>query len=86
MSQVRKYDTGGSVQEKPKTQTPPARRIVPGMTPVVVQATASEETTETPIKSYIIIDGEKIANTEEERQKLREYAARVSDPNGGSPV
>lgn len=82
MSQVRKYDTGGSVQEKPKTQTPPARRIVPGMTPVVVQTTASE----TPIKSYIIIDGEKIANTEEERQKLREYAVHVSDPNGGSPV
>lgn len=82
MSQVRKYSSGGATEETQQT-TAPARRMVPGMAPVVVETTHTEES---PTKSYIIIDGEKIANTEEERQKLRNYAASVAEEHGGSPI
>lgn len=85
MSQVRKYSSGGATEETQQT-TAPARRMVPGMAPVVVETTHTEESTESPTKSYIIIDGEKIANTEEERQKLRNYAASVAEEHGGSPI
>lgn len=85
MSQVRKYSSGGATEEMQQT-TAPARRMVPGMAPVVVETTPTEESTESPTKSYIIIDGEKIANTEEERQKLRNYAASVAEEHGGSPI
>lgn len=77
MSQVRKFQDGG--------QTEPVKRKVPGADPVVIEQTPVEETVTTP-KSYIIIDGEKFENTEEERQKLRDYFARVADARGGSQV
>lgn len=77
MSQVRKFQDGG--------QTEPVKRKVPGADPVVIEQTPVEEAVTTP-KSYIIIDGEKFENTEEERQKLRDYFARVADARGGSQV
>lgn len=77
MSQVRKFQEGG--------QTEPVKRKVPGADPVVIEQTPVEEAVTTP-KSYIIIDGEKFENTEEERQKLRDYFARVANARGGSQV
>lgn len=77
MSQVRKFQDGG--------QTEPVKRKVPGADPVVIEQTPVEEAVTTP-KSYIIIDGEKFENTEEERQKLRDYFARVANARGGSQV
>lgn len=75
MSQVRKFLDGG--------QTAPVKRKVPGADPVIIEQTPVEETVTTP-KSYIIIDGEKFENTEEERQKLRDYFASVANERGGS--
>lgn len=76
MSQVRKFQEGGAATE-------PVKRKVPGADPVVIEQTPVTEEVATP-KSYIIIDGEKFENTEEERQRLRNYFAKVSEGRGGS--
>ena len=43
----------------------------------------TEQTIQKPT-SYIILDGEKFENNEENRQKVAQYFAKVADPNGGS--
>lgn len=98
MSQVRKYQEGGVAPEDKKKETvvevqqsatqEPVKPIVPGLEEIILKETAKPETETTIQKptSYIILDGEKFENNEENRQKAAKYFARVSDPNGGSQI
>lgn len=98
MSQVRKYQEGGTTPEDKKKETvvevqqpatqEPVKPIVPGLEEIILKETAKPETEATIQKptSYIILDGEKFENNEENRQKAAKYFARVSDPNGGSQI
>lgn len=97
MSQVRKYQEGGVTPEDKKKETVveaqqpvtgPVKPVVPGLEEIILKETAKPETEATIQKptSYIILDGEKFENNEENRQKAAKYFARVSDPNGGSQI
>lgn len=93
MSQVRKYQEGGkSPEEKKKEETivetpqEPIKPVVPGLEEITLKQKV-EPTTEQTIQkptSYIILDGEKFENNEENRQKVAQYFAKVANPNGGS--
>jgi len=90
MSQVRKYQSGGTAPEKKEEEivTPqePIKPIVPGLEEIILKETAKPETEATIQKptSYIILDGEKFENNEENRKKVAQYFAKVANPNGGS--
>lgn len=90
MSQVRKYQSGGTTPEKKEeeiiTTQEPVKAIVPGLEEVILKETAKPETEATIQKptSYIILDGEKFENNEENRRKVAQYFAKVANPNGGS--
>lgn len=95
MSQVRKYQQGGTTPEDKKketvvveTPTEPIKPVVPGLEEIVLKETAKPETEPTIQKptSYIILDGEKFENNEENRKKVAQYFAKVADPNGGSAM
>ena len=111
MSQVRKYQTGGTAvnpEEKKKeektaeelikeTKVDPnvsnipkeaIKPLVPGLEEITLKETAKPSTEETLKKhtSYIVLDGEKFENTEENRQKIARYFAQVADPHGGSQI
>lgn len=89
MSQVRKYQEGGVTPIKKDNETQVAEQITP-VVPGLEEITLKQKTvptTEQSIQkptSYIILDGEKFENNEENRQKVAQYFAKVADPNGGS--
>lgn len=89
MSQVRKYQEGGITPIKKDNETQVAEQITP-VVPGLEEITLKQKTvptTEQSIQkptSYIILDGEKFENNEENRQKVAQYFAKVADPNGGS--
>ena len=89
MSQVRKYQEGGITPIKKDNETQVVEQItpvVPGLEEIILKQ-KTVPTTEQSIQkptSYIILDGEKFENNEENRQKIAQYFAKVADPNGGS--
>ena len=89
MSQVRKYQEGGITPIKKDNETQVVEQItpvVPGLEEIILKqktVPTTEQTIQKPT-SYIILDGEKFENNEENRQKIAQYFAKVSDPNGGS--
>lgn len=89
MSQVRKYQEGGITPIKKDDETQVVEQItpvVPGLEEIILKQ-KTVPTTEQSIQkptSYIILDGEKFENNEENRQKIAQYFAKVADPNGGS--
>ena len=89
MSQVRKYQEGGITPIKKDDETKVVEQItpvVPGLEEIILKQ-KTVPTTEQSIQkptSYIILDGEKFENNEENRQKIAQYFAKVADPNGGS--
>lgn len=89
MSQVRKYQEGGITPIKKDDETQVVEQItpvVPGLEEIILKQ-KTVPTTEQAIQkptSYIILDGEKFENNEENRQKVAQYFAKVADPNGGS--
>lgn len=89
MSQVRKYQEGGITPIKKDNETQVVEQItpvVPGLEEIILKqktVPTTEQTIQKPT-SYIILDGEKFENNEENRQKIAQYFAKVADPNGGS--
>lgn len=89
MSQVRKYQEGGITPIKKDDETQVVEQItpvVPGLEEIILKqktVPTTEQTIQKPT-SYIILDGEKFENNEENRQKIAQYFAKVADPNGGS--
>lgn len=89
MSQVRKYQEGGITPIKKDNETQVVEQItpvVPGLEEIILKqktVPTTEQTIQKPT-SYIILDGEKFENNEENRQKVAQYFAKVADPNGGS--
>ena len=89
MSQVRKYQEGGITPIKKENETQVVEQItpvVPGLEEIILKqktVPTTEQTIQKPT-SYIILDGEKFENNEENRQKIAQYFAKVADPNGGS--
>lgn len=89
MSQVRKYQEGGITPIKKDDETQVVEQItpvVPGLEEIILKqktVPTTEQTIQKPT-SYIILDGEKFENNEENRQKVAQYFAKVADPNGGS--
>ena len=89
MSQVRKYQEGGITPIKKDDETKVVEQItpvVPGLEEIILKqktVPTTEQTIQKPT-SYIILDGEKFENNEENRQKIAQYFAKVADPNGGS--
>lgn len=89
MSQVRKYQEGGITPIKKDDETQVVEQItpvVPGLEEIILKQKTiptTEQTIQKPT-SYIILDGEKFENNEENRQKIAQYFAKVADPNGGS--
>lgn len=89
MSQVRKYQEGGTTPIKKDEETQVVEQVtpvVPGLEEITLKQKV-EPTTEQTIQkptSYIILDGEKFENNEENRQKVAQYFAKVANPNGGS--
>ena len=89
MSQVRKYQEGGITPIKKDNETQVVEQItpvVPGLEEIILKqktVPTTEQSIQKPI-SYIILDGEKFENNEENRQKIAQYFAKVADPNGGS--
>lgn len=89
MSQVRKYQEGGITPIKKDNETQVVEQItpvVPGLEEIILKQ-KTVPTTEQSIQkptSYIILDGEKFENNEENRQKIAQYFAKVANPNGGS--
>lgn len=90
MSQVRKYQTGGTTPENKEEVVveAPQTPVVPGLEEIVLKPklTESAEQPEVKPKSYFIWDGEKIENNDVNRQKFLNFLAKVSSPNGGSQI
>ena len=89
MSQVRKYQEGGITPIKKGNETQVAEQItpvVPGLEEITLKQKTVPTTEQSKQKptSYIILDGEKFENNEENRQKVAQYFSKVADPNGGS--
>ena len=89
MSQVRKYQEGGITPIKKDDETKVVEQItpvVPGLEEIILKQKTVPTTKQSIQKptSYIILDGEKFENNEENRQKIAQYFAKVADPNGGS--
>lgn len=89
MSQVRKYQEGGITPIKKDNETQVAEQItpvVPGLEEITLKQKTVPTTEQSKQKptSYIILDGEKFENNEENRQKVAQYFSKVADPNGGS--
>lgn len=89
MSQVRKYQEGGVTPIKKDNEIQVAEQITPVL-PGLEEITLKQKTVPTTEQSkqkptsYIILDGEKFENNEENRQKVAQYFSKVADPNGGS--
>lgn len=92
MSQVRKYQSGGTAPEKKEeevvTTQEPVKAVVPGLEEVVLKETAKPETEATIQKptSYLILNGKKYENSDELRDWVNEYFATAADPNGGDEI
>lgn len=89
MSQVRKYQEGGVTPIKKDNEIQVAEQItpvVPGLEEITLKQKTVPTTEQSKQKptSYIILDGEKFENNEENRQKVAQYFSKVADPNGGS--
>lgn len=89
MSQVRKYQEGGITPIKKDNETQVAEQItpvVPGLEEITLKQKTVPTTEQSKQKptSYIILDGEKFENNEENRQKVAQYFSKVADPNGES--
>ena len=89
MSQVRKYQEGGITPIKKDNETQVAEQItpvVPGLEEITLKQKTVPTTEQSKQKptSYIILDGEKFENNEQNRQKVAQYFSKVADPNGGS--
>lgn len=89
MSQVRKYQEGGVTSIKKDNEIQVAEQItpvVPGLEEITLKQKTVPTTEQSKQKptSYIILDGEKFENNEENRQKVAQYFSKVADPNGGS--
>ena len=89
MSQVRKYQEGGVTPIKKDNEIQVAEQItpvVPGLEEITLKQKTVPTTEQSKQKptSYIILDGEKFENNDENRQKVAQYFSKVADPNGGS--
>lgn len=89
MSQVRKYQEGGVTPIKKDNEIQVAEQItpvVPGLEEITLKQKTVPTTEQSKQKptSYIILDGEKFENNEENRQKVAQYFSKVANPNGGS--
>ncbi len=89
MSQVRKYQEGGVTPIKKDNEIQVAEQItpvVPGLEEITLKQKTVPTTEQSKQKptSYIILDGEKFENNEENRQKVAQYFSKVADPNGVS--
>ena len=92
MSQVRKYQSGGTAPEKKEeevvTVQEPVKAVVPGLEEIILKETAKPETETTIQKptSYLILNGKKYENSDELRDWVNEYFATVAEPNGGDEI
>lgn len=80
MSQVRKYQSGGTTPEKEKTKS-----FIPGLEEVTLKEPANKTNVNEIPKSYFILDGEKFENNDANRQYFKNYLASLVETPGDSP-